>query len=85
MVCVKDVILSRFLSSPSLPSRHFLQLSGWLFQVIGRHPTDAAFLLNAPFHDGDSALDIKYCNGTYQGGRDVLDWQKMEGPSLVRE
>jgi hypothetical protein len=53
-------------------------------QVIGRHPTDAAFLLNAPFHDGDSALDIKYCIGTYQGGRDVLGWQKMEGPSLVR-
>ena len=52
--------------------------------MIGRHPTDAAFLLEAPFHDDESDLDVKYAVGTFPGGTDVLNWEVMEGPMLVR-
>ena len=52
--------------------------------MTGRHPTDAAFLLDAPFHDPESELDLQYCVGTYPGGSDVLSWEIMEGPTVVR-
>ena len=57
-------------------------LHSW-FQVIDRHPSDPAFLLDAPFSDGQSELDVKYAIGLFPGGTDVLDWEIMEGPSVV--
>ena len=53
--------------------------------MIGRHPTNAAFILEAPFHDHESQVDLKYSIGTYPGGTDVLNWEIMEGPTLVKK
>ena len=50
---------------------------------MGRDPSDPAFTLETAFYDVRSELDIKYAVGTYSGGKDILEWTKVEGPSQV--
>ena len=53
-------------------------------QVAGRHWSDPAFLIEAPFYDPESLLDVKFTIGTFPDGTDVLDWSQMDGCSQVR-
>ena len=52
-------------------------------QVGGRHWSDPAFVIEAPFYDPESLLDVKFAIGTFPDGTDVLDWYPMDGSSQV--
>ena len=50
-------------------------------QQVGRHWSDPALVIEAPFYDPESLLHVEYAIGTFPDGTDVVDWSEMDGAS----
>ena len=50
-------------------------------QQAGRHWSDPALFIEAPFYDPESLLHVEYAIGTFPDGTDVVGWSEMDGAS----